>query len=242
MVCHKHCKEEIQFACRSSDRIKEHQNISHVPPNEKFDTIRRTLSSEQVHSRIQKYNTTVKNSFVMQLRKDYTFTGYIRVEMELTRPITVIGERKEILYLPRKTVKAIYLTSQTTAAQVIGALLQKFKVTNDPRRFMLCERIQKDQNDQSHVTIRPMSENERPLFLTLLWGSAHSGHGFRLKDQMDSEPVWFDFEEHELAQFHKLYEEEKQKAIKDVKETYEVRRYQIHKILTDRREPLVSPN
>ena len=43
-----------------------------------------------------------------------------------------------------------------------------------------------------------MKENERPLFLSLLWGTAHSGHGFRLRDQMEAEPVWCEFKENEL--------------------------------------------
>lgn len=48
-------------------------------------------------------------------------------------------------------------------------------------------------------------------------------------------------QEHELKQFLRLYEEEKQKALNEVKEGFEVRRYQIHKILKERKEPLVSP-
>ena len=98
------------------------------PPEEKFDTIRRTFSNPQLASRLERYNQTVKNSFVMQLRKDFSFTGYIRAELELTRPITVLGgnsNEPEVKYLPKNTVKAIYLTSQTTASQVVKALLQK---------------------------------------------------------------------------------------------------------------------
>jgi len=98
------------------------------PPEEKFDTIRRTFSNSQLASRLERYNKTVRNSFVMQLRKDYSFTGYIRVELELTRPITVLdgNEPPQVKYLPKNTVKAIYLTSQTSASQVVKALLQKF--------------------------------------------------------------------------------------------------------------------
>jgi len=212
------------------------------PPEEKFDTIRRTFSNSQLASRLERYNTTVRNSFVMQLRKDYSFTGYIRVELELTRPITVLdgNEPPQVKYLPKNTVKAIYLTSQTSASQVVKALLQKFKITNDPRKFMLCERIQKGRKEESHVTIRPMTDLERPLFLTLLWGSAHTGHGFRLKDQQEAEPDWFDFEEHELKQFLRLYNDEKEKALNEIREGFEVRRYQIVKMLKERKEPLVK--
>ena len=56
------------------------------------------------------------------------------------------------------------------------------------------------------IYFRPLKDGERPLFLTLLWGSAHSGHGFRLKDQMDNSPIWDDFKEAELEAFLRMYE------------------------------------
>ena len=56
------------------------------------------------------------------------------------------------------------------------------------------------------ISFRPLKDGERPLFLTLLWGSAHSGHGFRLKDQMDNSPIWDDFKEAELEAFLRMYE------------------------------------
>ena len=83
-----------------------------------------------------------------------------------------------------------------------------------------------------------MNENERPLFLTLLWGSAHSGHGFRLKDQMESEPVWCEFKEAELEIFLKMYSDEERRAIREIEENYQVRRFQIEKILQSRGESL----
>ena len=64
----------------------------------------------------------------MTLRNDFSFTGYIRVELELVRPITVremADKCDDIFYLPKNTVKAIYLASSNTASQVIKALLQK---------------------------------------------------------------------------------------------------------------------
>ena len=77
----------------------------------------------------------------MTLRADFSFTGYIRVEMELVRPITVAGvnsAKGDIFYLPKNTVKAIYLTSSNTASQVVNALLQK--VLKNFRKFISQER------------------------------------------------------------------------------------------------------
>ena len=63
-----------------------------------------------------------------------------------------------------------------------------------------------DLNQEFQIYFRPLKDGERPLFLTLLWGSAHSGHGFRLKDQMDNSPIWDDFKEAELEAFLRMYE------------------------------------
>jgi len=244
LVCHKHCQKNIKFFCESdADRTisagkKEHQEISLKSPEEQFDTIKRKLSPSQIQKRLEDYNKTVRNKLTMTLRADFSFTGYIRVEMELVRPITVAGvnsAKGDIFYLPKNTVKAIYLTSSNTASQVVNALLQKFKITNDPRKFTLCERIERGRKQGNHVTIRPMKENERPLFLSLLWGTAHSGHGFRLRDQMEAEPVWCEFKENELEVFMKMYEDEESRIIDEIRENYAVRRFQIEKILKSRR-------
>ena len=77
--------------------------------------------------KLNAYNATVRNRLVMSLRPDYSFTGYIRVELELTRPVQT---HDEIIYLPKNTVKAIHLTSANTAHQVILALLQKVRFLN----------------------------------------------------------------------------------------------------------------
>ena len=110
------------------------------------------------------------------------------------------------------------------------------------------------------ISCRPLKDGERPLFLTLLWGSAHSGHGFRLKDQMDNSPIWDDFKEAELEAFLRMYEgndfifiqikivfikyrfvfgflkcetikDEEKRAISEIRSNYEVIRYQIETLL-----------
>lgn len=79
--------------------------------------------------------------------------------MNLTRPINVLaGTRPPSIYdiiyeeedtsektltsfyLPRDTVKAVHITSETTTQELISALLQKFKVVDNPRKFCLYEK------------------------------------------------------------------------------------------------------
>lgn len=243
LVCHKSCQSQIGFHCQSDKQRtiesgkQENTEIRRQSPEEEFNTIRKSFTRSQIKSKLEDYNRTVKNKLIMTLRSDSSFTGYIRVELELTRPVTTKNKEGnvDIMYLPKNTVKAIHLTSANTAEQVIKALLQKFQIQNDPRKYVLCERKQRGKEGDFHVTLRPLQEGERPLFLTLLWGSAHSGHGFRLKDQMDNDPIWDDFKEAELEAFLRMYEDEETRAINEIQSNYDVLAYQIETILSSQK-------
>ncbi|KAF7489125.1 Ras association domain-containing protein 5 [Sarcoptes scabiei] len=84
------------------------------------------------------------------------FRGFLRVHMNLTRPINVIaGKRPPSIYdiineednnqrrtltsfyMPRDTVKNIHITSDNTSLQVIKAMLKKFKIVDNPQKFAL---------------------------------------------------------------------------------------------------------
>lgn len=53
-------------------------------------------------------------------------------------------KRRTSFYLPRGTVKHLHVLSHTRASEVISALLRKFTVVDDPRKFALFERSEKD--------------------------------------------------------------------------------------------------
>lgn len=88
------------------------------------------------------------------------FRGFLRVHMNLTRPINVVsGKRPPSIYdiineqneekqsnqrrtltsfyMPRDTVKNIHIDSANTSLQVIKAMLKKFKVVDNPQKFAL---------------------------------------------------------------------------------------------------------
>lgn len=105
------------------------------------------------------------------------FRGFLRVHMNLTRPINVISGRRppsiyDIIneeenqqqrrtltsfYMPRDTVKNIHITSDSTSLQVIKAMLKKFKVVDNPQKFALYlrrrfpdEELQKDGSEPNN--------------------------------------------------------------------------------------------
>lgn len=92
-----------------------------------------------------------------------TFTGYLQIHMNLTRPINVVAGREPpslydvvagdtllppgakartitSFFLPRNTVKTVHLTSETSALELIVLLLRKFRVADCPRKFALYTR------------------------------------------------------------------------------------------------------
>ena len=103
--------------------------------------------------------------------KDGSYTGFIKVHLKLARPVSVPAakrgpggrpgqrtagvKRRTSFYLPRGTVKHLHVLSHTRASEVIGALLRKFTVVDDPRKFALFERSEKDEQGRAGVSASP---------------------------------------------------------------------------------------
>lgn len=95
--------------------------------------------------------------------KDGSYTGFIKVQLKLVRPVSVpsskkpptlqdarrgLGrstavKRRTSFYLPKDAVKHLHVLSRTRAREVIEALLRKFLVVDDPRKFALFERAER---------------------------------------------------------------------------------------------------
>lgn len=95
--------------------------------------------------------------------KDGSYTGFVKVQLKLVRPVSVPASKKPptlqdarrgpgrsaavrrrtSFYLPRGAVKHLHVLSRTRAREVIEALLRKFSVVDDPRKFALFERAER---------------------------------------------------------------------------------------------------
>lgn len=101
---------------------------------------------------------------VVSQNKDGSYTGFIKVQLKLVRPVSVPAtkrvpalqtgrsgphtqgvKRRTSFYLPKGTVKHLHILSHTRASEVIDALLRKFTVVDNPRKFALFERSEKDE-------------------------------------------------------------------------------------------------
>ena len=83
-------------------------------------------------------------------------------------PRTQGVKRRTSFYLPKGTVKHLHILSHTRASEVIDALLRKFTVVDNPRKFALFERSEKDdqgsaQNGPVPVAVAMSSWWQLPL-------------------------------------------------------------------------------
>lgn len=92
--------------------------------------------------------------------KDGTYTGFIKVHFQLLRPISLppsrsqswtdeddqrdrLARRRTSFYLPKNAAKHLHVSSETRVREVIEALLNKFTVVDNPAKFALFERAEK---------------------------------------------------------------------------------------------------
>merc|ERR1719483_1071739 len=165
-----------------------------------------SLPPDQLHSYIKTYNSTLPSGQETSWCEEHNyFSGYIRVDMNLARPINVIsGTRPPSIYnmmsedtisdktlttfyLPPGTEKALHITSQTTTQDVIRVLLKKFRVADNPHKYALYERQDEMKRDSfprskslSRLKMRRLQEDDKPLVLSVLWGSG---------EKVDSSPT-----------------------------------------------------
>lgn len=92
------------------------------------------------------------------------YTGFIKVQMDLRRPITVKGggagglKGQEAFYLPRGSINTLHISSTNTVRQVIEALLKKFTVADNPAKFALFKRFSReDQGETRSMNVESAS-------------------------------------------------------------------------------------
>lgn len=113
-----------------------------------------------------------KYSFFSFQASDGTYTGFIKVNLRLSRPVTVsdvevLGsegptilskapsecldgtdgeqtDKRTSFYLPSDCVKQIHISSMITTREVIQGLLKKFMVLDNPCKFALYKQMRRD--------------------------------------------------------------------------------------------------
>lgn len=178
--------------------------------------------------------------------------GFLRVQMNLRRPINVIsgtrppsiynitkedtaGARKTLttFYLPPDTVKALHVTSETTVIDVIRSLLAKFRVADNPHKYALYEKSEggggagtttATAGTLARVRMRRLRDAERPLVLALRWcrDGVLADRVLVLQENDPGEISWEAFSMPELKNFLLILDREEAWYKKKIHEKYEV--------------------
>ncbi|EGW08904.1 ras association domain-containing protein 1 isoform X1 [Cricetulus griseus] len=183
----------------------------------------------------------------MSLNKDGSYTGFIKVQLKLVRPVSVPSSKKPpslqdarrgpgrstavrrrtSFYLPKDAIKHLHVLSRTRAREVIEALLRKFMVVDDPRKFALFERTER----HGQVYFRKLSDDEQPLKLRLLAGPSEKALSFVLKENDSGEVNWDAFSMPELHNFLRILQREEEEHLRQILQKYSRCRQKIQEAL-----------
>ncbi|KAJ8370805.1 hypothetical protein SKAU_G00108330 [Synaphobranchus kaupii] len=222
------CELEQYFTARTSFIRK--------PKKEKDEQIewgKQELSVSGIEQKVKEYNAQINSNLFMALNKDGSYTGFIKVLFKLVRPVSVPPPRKAAapqdggrrptgvkrrtsFYLPKDTAKHLHISSRTRAREVIEALLNKFTVIDNPRKFALFERSER--HDQ--VYLRKLADDERPLLLRLCAGPSEKVLSLVLKENETGEVNWDAFTVPELHNFLRILQREEEEHVKQIVQRY----------------------
>merc|ERR1719153_1307238 len=222
-----------------------------------------SLPPEELNTYLALYNSTLPPSqSCVWDSENNVYNGYIRVDMNLARPINVISGTRPpstyslvsetstindrtltTFYLPPGTERALHITSQTTTQDVIRVLLKKFRVADNPHKYALYERHDDYRGDSfprskslSRLRLRRLQEDEKPLVLAVLWGRTGGGEGrkFVLQENDPGEIEWEQFSLPELKNFLLILDREEAWYKRRIHEKYETVQEEILRLLHEK--------
>lgn len=202
-----------------------------------------TLNRRELNRKIQTFNHYVPKAALEELEDGESFQGFIKVTLNLIRPITMeLGARPpsiyELLtrehiveqstqhiafYMPRDTVKSIHINSKTTTKEVITSLLKKFHILDNPRKFAMYEQEFNEKNKL--VRLRRLTDKDFPLTALLSWDPERiKFYRLVLQENETGEIVWDAFSLPELGNFLQVLDKEEQEAKAQLQYKYRIMR------------------
>ncbi|XP_053205121.1 ras association domain-containing protein 5-like [Panonychus citri] len=171
-----------------------------------------------------------------------SFRGFLRVHLNLTRPINVVaGTRPPSIYdiinedeqtcrrtltsfyMPRNTVKNIHITSEYTSIDVIKAMLKKFKVVDNPQKFALYRRYP---DEFGESILKRIGDNDYPLQIALDWCDWQERQVV-LQENDTADIVWDAFLSPELNNFLIMLDREEQEHLNQLRLKYDCLRSEL---------------
>ncbi|XP_063282654.1 ras association domain-containing protein 1 isoform X1 [Pelobates fuscus] len=241
-TCHYRCRALIRLDCSrvtefesDVDSTLETSWEKDTNVDEKPEKQPEALSQKEIETKIKDFNSQIKSNLFMSMNRDGSYTGFIKVQLKLVRPVSVpaskkpstVHDRKSVgrsqpvkrrtsFYLPKDASKHLHLSSRTPASEVIQALLRKFTVLDNPRKFALFQRTEKD----GQVSLRKLLDDEEPLKLRLLSGPCDKTLSFVLKENETGEVNWDAFSMPELHNFLRILQREEEEHMRQIVQRY----------------------
>ncbi|XP_071386786.1 ras association domain-containing protein 1-like isoform X1 [Centroberyx affinis] len=251
-TCHYRCRALIQLDC-SWDRgstvdhtcVVEHTIETDTNVDEQIEWGKQELTTAEIQQKVKEYNAQINSNLFMNMSKDGSYTGFIKVQFKLVRPVSVPPpkkgaaghdgggrktggvKRRTSFYLPKDASKHLHISSRTSAREVIEALLKKFTVVDNPGKFALFERSER--HDQ--VYLRKLPDDERPLHLRLCAGPNEKVLSYVLKENETGEVNWHAFSMPELKNFLRILQREEEEHVKQIVQRYALARTKMQEAL-----------
>ncbi|XP_073471878.1 ras association domain-containing protein 5 [Aquarana catesbeiana] len=201
---------------------------------------------QELTQKIEIFNNEVQNGLVMKMAEDGTYTGFVKVHLQLRRPVTVSSQTPSVytkketsldkakenwtsLNVPLDAMKQLHISSITTVSEVIRGLLQKFQVVDDPLKFALFKKMQKD----GQVFFQKLALTEHPLYVRLLAGPDADVLSFVLKENEIGDVQWDAFTVPELQNFLLILEKEEREKVQHVQKKFVAFRQHLQEALKD---------
>jgi Ras association domain-containing protein 1 len=261
-TCHYRCSKFVRINCQKissmdesdSDRKNSLEKQSSAESEPEVDGRPDSplfVDRAELQAQIQKYNERIayrgSGLGIYLLDDGRTFRGFLRVHMNLTRPINVIAgtrppsiydiiNEEEIasrrtlttFYMPRDTVKNIHINSLNTSVDVIKAMLKKFKMVDNRQKFALYKKHGID--DSASPVLSRIADHEHPLRIALEWLDSDDKQ-IVLQENDTADVNWDEFLLPELNNFLKILDREEKEHFDQVKIKYEVLRTELEKLI-----------
>ncbi|XP_039971915.1 ras association domain-containing protein 1-like isoform X2 [Xiphias gladius] len=234
---------EQYFTARTSFFPKIRKHDLDVKQDEQVECGKQELTTTDIQQKVKEYNAQINSNLFMNMNKDGSYTGFIKVQFKLARPVSVPPpkkgghdaggrkasevKRRTSFYLPKDASKHLHISSRTSAREVIEALLKKFTVVDNPGKFALFERSER--HDQ--VYVRKLSDDEHPLRLRLCAGPSEKILSFVLKENETGEVNWHAFSVPELKNFLRILQREEEEHVKQIVQRYALARTKMQEAL-----------
>ncbi|XP_047438663.1 ras association domain-containing protein 1-like isoform X2 [Mugil cephalus] len=239
---------EQYFTARTSFFPKRKPNVSanisaNVKKDEQVEKGKQEWTTADIQQKVKEYNSKINSNLFMNMNKDGSYTGFIKVQFKLARPVSVPSSKKRgndaggrgasgvkrrtSFYLPKDASKHLHISSRTSAREVIEALLKKFTVVDNPGKFALFERSERHEQ----VYVRKLSDSERPLRLRLTAGPNEKVLSFVIKENETGEVNWHAFSMPELKNFLRILQREEEEHVKQIVQRYALARTKMQEAL-----------